>query len=74
MAINNTKTRYIFFSDIDFIPVVGSHNILLEDLQTTKGQKQVDITCLGVKTIDDRWVDSKQIGAKWVDDEYTKTI
>ncbi|KAK2164281.1 hypothetical protein LSH36_66g01025 [Paralvinella palmiformis] len=41
VAINNTKTRYIFFSDIDFIPVVGSHNILLEDLQTTKGQKQV---------------------------------
>lgn len=41
VAINNTKSRYIFLSDIDFIPVIGSHNILLEDLQGIDGEKKV---------------------------------
>jgi hypothetical protein len=42
VAINNTNTKFMFLTDIDFVPVVGTHNMLLEDLQLrVEGNKQV---------------------------------
>ena len=44
VAINNTNTKFMFLTDIDFVPVVGTHNMLLEDLQlVVEGHKQVHV-------------------------------
>ena len=45
MALNNTRTKFVFLTDIDFVPVDGTHNILLEDLLLyIEGHKKVYVS------------------------------